>query len=68
MSRRGQHWVTQQLRRSLFELAHAPESELSDRPTIVGQPGDPIETSTESPKVIWNAASATERFGDQEQN
>ena len=33
MRRRGQHWVTAQLRRALFEFAHATEVDLTNLST-----------------------------------
>jgi len=64
MSRRGQHWVTQQLRRALLDFAHAPESELSKRSSAVIRGDDPVV----SPKRPSNASSATDSIGDQEKS
>ena len=65
ISRRGQHWVTQQLRRALLDFAHAPEAELSTRASaIMGY--DRSDNAVVSPKTACNTSSAMDKAGDQE--
>jgi len=65
MSRKGQHWVTQQLRRALLDFAQAPETELSTRSVAIHR-NDPGDNAAVSPKTPRRASSATETFGDQD--
>ena len=66
MSRKGQHWVTQQLRRALLDFAQAPEADLSNRSSVVMQGYDSGDNAAVPPKTSCNKSSATDAAGDKD--